>query len=294
MNKACGIFLEKAVESTTSAFSRIILAFILLTCAISVQASFNKSLWPRWQVNNPLSHEEISHEEWQKFLDKHVLINEEGINLVDYVHLKPEDINALKGYINKLTLIDIDNYNRAEQLAFWINLYNALTVQTVASYYPVANIQEINISPGLFSVGPWGAHLVTIKNIALSLDDIDNRIIRAIWNDPRIHYTLNDATVGAPNLSKKVFQGKIIEQQLNDNAKIYINSLRGVQVIEGKLITSKIFDWYEEDYGGAKKYVIKHLVQFANAPLARQLKHINTIDSYMYNWHINSPATGSS
>ena len=73
------------------------------------------------------------------------------------------DLNFLKDYLKNMAQINIDNYNRDEQLAYWINVYNALTVQTVANYYPVSTIQEINISPGLFSVGPWGANLITIK-----------------------------------------------------------------------------------------------------------------------------------
>lgn len=264
--------------------------FIVLFLAItSAHGSFYKTLWPQWEVNNPLSTETISHELWQDFLNRNVIINEEHINLVDYANFDQKDYDQLKQYIRHLSLINIDDYNRKEQLAYWINLYNALTVQTVANYYPIANIQEIRISPGLFNAGPWGANLIEVKNSRLSLDDINNRIIRPIWNDPRTHYTLNDATIGAPNLSKKVYQGSIIEEQLNNAAAEYVNSLRGVQVIEGKLITSKVYDWYEEDFGGTKQDVIKHLKQYAKEPLASQLKHVNTIESYIYNWHINSP-----
>lgn len=268
-------------------FSLILLIFLITGLA---HASFHKSLWPKWEVNNPLSQEVISHQAWQDFLDRYVITNEEKINLVNYSKLTPTDLELLKKYIKKMSQIDIDHYNRREQLAYWINIHNALTVQTVASYYPVANIQEINISPGLFSVGPWGANLVTIDNSVLSLDDINNRIIRPIWNDPRTHYTLSNATIGAPNLNKQAYQGAIIEQQLNDTASAYINSLRGAQVIEGRLIISKLYDWYEEDFGGTKQDVITHLLQFAQEPLLSQLKHTNSIDSYIYNWHINSPA----
>jgi hypothetical protein len=159
----------------------------------------------------------------------------------------------------------------------------------VASYYPVVNIQEIRISPGLFSVGPWGANLIKVKSTLLSLDDINNRIIRPIWNDQRTHYALNNATIGAPNINKNAYQGATIEAQLNNSAFNYINSLRGVQVTEGILIVSKIYDWYEGDFGGTKQDIIKHLQLFAKEPLLSQLKHINTIDSYIYNWHLNSP-----
>ncbi len=253
-------------------------------------ASFYKNLWPRWEVNNPLSKEVISHKLWQDFLNRRIVSSEENINLVDYGHMTQIDLNLLKDYLKSMSEINIENYNRDEQLAYWINVYNALTVQVIANYYPVTSVQEINISPGLFSIGPWGANLITVKDTALTLDDINNRIIRAIWNDPRTHYALNNGTIGAPNLSRKIYQGNLLDEQLNLAASTYVNSLRGVNVIEGKLIISKLYDWYEEDFGGTKKDIIFHLQQFAKEPLLSQLKHINTIDSYIYNWHINSPS----
>lgn len=265
----------------------IVVVFLLNTGLL--HASFYKNLWQRWTINNPLSTKVISHALWQKFLDRHLSTNQEQINLIDYPNIGHDDMMLLQKYIQDMSHIDIDNYNRNEQLAFWINLYNALTVQTVAHYYPITNIQEIRISPGLFSVGPWGANLITVQNIPLSLDDINNRIIRPIWNDPRALYTLNNATIGAPNLNKASYSGIDIEKRLNQAASTYINSLRGAQVIEGELIISKLYDWYEEDFGGTKQDVIQHLVIYAKEPLKSQLKHINSIDSYVYNWHINNP-----
>lgn len=263
----------------------------LLLLSNFVHSSIYKNLWPRWEVYNPLSKEIISHQSWQEFLNKRVITNEEHINLVDYAHITPQDLNLLNNYLKDMSKININDYNRNEQLAYWINIYNALTVQTVAKYYPVTTIQEINTSPGLFSIGPWGANLISIKENALTLDDINNRIIRPIWNDPRTHYALNNASIGAPNLNRKVYQGSTLEEQLNNAAQTYINSLRGVSVIEGRLIISKLYDWYEEDFGGTKQDVIIHLLQFAQEPLRSQLKHINSIDSYIYNWHLNSPAS---
>lgn len=276
-------------NATKSFFKYFIILCLFLSTGLA-QASLQKSLWPRWEVNNPLSKETISHQIWDDFLKRHVITNDENINLISYATLSREDLSVIKKYIQEMAQIDIDNYNRNEQLAYWINIYNALTIQTVASYYPIGDIQEINISPGLFSNGPWGGTLIRIKDTPLSLDDINNRIIRPIWNDPRTHYTLNDATIGAPNLYNRAYQGTAIEQQLNDAAFAYVNSLRGVEVIEGKLIISKIYDWYEEDFGGSKENIIKHINQFAKEPLLSQLKHITTVDSYIYNWHINSPA----
>ncbi|HHF7346587.1 TPA: DUF547 domain-containing protein [Legionella feeleii] len=273
------------IKSFTQIFSLLVCLFLMNN---GMSATFHKNLWPIWEVNNPLSTETIAHDDWQTFLSKRIITNEEGINLVDYPNLTEADYDLLKSYIEKMAQIDIDAYNRNEQLAFWLNLYNALTIQIVADYYPVGSIEEINISPGLFSIGPWGAKLITINHTPLSLDEIQNRIIRPIWNDPRTLYAINNAAIGAANLNKQAYHGATIEQELNDAARGYINSLRGVQVIEGKLIVSKIYDWFNEDFGGTKRDVINHIKQFAKEPLLSQLKHINTINGYVYNWHLNS------
>ena len=269
------------------------MACLLLTHH-EARASFHRDLWPKWIVNNPLSQDVISHHEWQDFLTRRVITNDEGINLIDYPHLTEADLDSLKHYITRLSQINIGSYNRNEQLAFWINLYNALIVQTVADYYPINTIQEINISPGLFNVGPWGANLVTISNTQLSLDDIQNRIIRAIWNDPRTHYAINDGAIGEANLSKEAYQGASIDAQLNQAASGYINSLRGMQIIEGKLIVSKIYDWYIDDFGGGELQLIKHLSCYAKEPVRHQLQTLSAINSYIYNWHLNSTIAPSS
>ena len=270
-----------------------LLACLLLLTNVA-SASFHKNLWPRWGVHNPLSESVITHQEWQQFLTQHLITNDEGINLVDYPHLTETDLEALKNYITRLSQVNIDNYNRNEQLAYWINLYNALIVQIVSDYYPVDTVQEVNISPGLFSIGPWSASLVTISGIQLTLDDIQNRIIRAVWNDPRTHYAINDGTIGGANLSNQAFQGATIDTQLNQAAHEYINSLRGMQVIEGKLIVSKIYDWYLDDFGGSEAALIDHLSHVANEPLRCNLQQLSSVNTYIYNWHLNSTVPKSS
>lgn len=262
-----------------------LLFFVLLSCPVF--ASYVKNIWPLWEVHDPLSTASIDHGDWQKFLDKHVITNQEGITLVDYAHIDNKELQALQAYIAKMGSIKIENYNRREQLAFWINLYNALTVLTVAHYYPVGSIDEINTSPGLFSIGPWATKLITINKTQLSLDDIQNRIIRPIWNDPRTLYAINNGSIGAPNLSKETYYGSLIESQLNEAAFNYVNSYRGAQITEGKCTLSKMYEWYMDDFGGAKKNVLLHIKQFAREPLKSQLNHINTIDNYVYNWHLN-------
>lgn len=251
-------------------------------------AMYQKELWPRWEANNPLSKDKIDHKVWRNFLKSHVVVSHENIHLVNYPDITKANIAKLQQYVHYLEQINIDNYNRDEQLAYWLNLYNALTISIVYRYYPVSSIQDINISPGLFSVGPWGARLVRVKNIPLSLDDIHNRIIRPIWNDARTHYAINNASLGAANLQLVPFNGDKIDDQLNDAATAYINCKRGVQVIGGHLIVSKIYKWFARDFGLDDADVIQHLKLFAEQPLKKQLVHVKEVDGYIYNWHLNT------
>ena len=265
----------------------------LVSLSHLADASIHKHLWRQWEVNNPLSHDMISHQEWQTFLKRRTVENQEGILLVDYAALTPDDHQLLHRYLQRMSKINILNYNRKEQLAYWLNMYNALTVQLVARFYPIASIQDINISPGLFSVGPWGAKVITVNSTPLSLDDIQNRIIRPIWNDPRIHYALNNAAIGSANLKKNVYQGHCLEKQLNAAALDYINSFRGTQVVEGKLIVSKIYEWYGEDFGENEQDIIHHLSIYAREPLKNNIQTCQSISGYIYNWHLNGTVSHS-
>ncbi len=261
---------------------------ILLAVTQCVHASFTKNLWPEWQVNNPLSTNVINHDQWQQFLTHTVITNAEGINLVNYPAMGKEDVELLNNYIRSLCAININNYNRNEQLAFWLNLYNALTVQLIIKHFPLSTIEDINISPGLFSIGPWGAKLIEVNKVPLSLDEIHNRIIRPIWNDVRTHYAINNASIGAPNIGRKAYLGGSINDQLNAAAHDYINSPRGVQIIENQLVVSKVYNWFKEDFGTESRHIIDHLKQFSEQPLQHKLESLLTIENYVYNWHLNS------
>ncbi len=276
--------------ATKGSFILLSLLLLLVTplSITTLHATTAKNLWLKWEISNPLSKKTISHDKWQRFLSKHVHSNKEGIHIVDYKKFNQDDIALLDSYIAEMSAVNIDDYSRAQQLAYWLNLYNALTIKLISSYYPVNSIREIKISPGLFSVGPWGAQLVKVNGTDLTLDDIHNRIIRPIWNDPRTHYAINNGTIGSANLSMTAFKGELIEEQLNQAAAAYINCLRGVHIIEGKLVVSKIYEWYALDFGPDQPSIIKHLSQFAKPALKEELKSINNIEAYIYNWHLNT------
>ena len=156
--------------------------------------------WPRWTDHNPSSTRRMNHGVWSGVLSTYAQLGEDGVVRVDYAGMAGQGRGALSAYVGMLAAVRVDALSRPEQMAFWINLYNALTVRTVVDHYPVRSISDIDVSPGLFADGPWGKKLVTVAGEYLSLDDIEHRILRPIWRDPLIHYAVNCAALGCPNL----------------------------------------------------------------------------------------------
>lgn len=263
------------------------LILLVLIFPLPLHAAPEAELWEYWRKDNSNNTAQINHQIWQQWLDRYVARDESGVNRVSYSKVTMADRQRLQEYINTLGTLPIRSYNAAEQKAYWINLYNALTVNLILAHYPVTSITEIDISPGLFSNGPWGKKLITIEDQPLSLDDIEHRILRPIWMDPRLHYALNCASIGCPDLHQTAFTALNSEQLLDDNARRFINHPRGVRFENRKLIVSKIYSWFQTDFGSSEKAVIKHLQQYSKAKLRSKLEGLSTIDRYEYNWRLN-------
>jgi len=245
-------------------------------------------LWPRWELNDPDSRKSIDHSSWNDLLSRNVRKRNDGVNLFNYGGISAADSHNLAGYIANLSGISISQYNRDEQLAYWINLYNALTVQLILDHYPVDSIRDIKISPGLFVIGPWNASLVSIEDENLTLNDIEHRILRPIWRDPRIHYVLSCASIGCPNLRDRAYPSSAMDGLLDQAATAYVNDPRGVSIVNGKVSVSKIYDWFISDFGGSEKSVLRHIKQFAKPQLAARLREIGKLSGEHYDWSINA------
>jgi len=183
----------------------------------------------------------------------------------------------------------------ATRSAFWINLYNALTVELILDHYPVASILDISISPGLFSFGPWDKKLIEVEGEALSLNDIEHRILRPIWRDARLHYAVNCASLGCPNLREVAFTAENTEWLLEQGAHEYVNHARGAEFIDSQLIVSSIYHWFKEDFGDSDRGVIEHLGAFAAPELAKRLAKTRRLSGHDYDWDLNgiyAPADG--
>jgi hypothetical protein len=246
-----------------------------------------------WGVSDETSTATIDQSPWQEILDGYVGADDSGVNLFDYeaISSNAADTAKLDDYLGFLRGLDPSAYSRAEQMAYWINLYNAVTVRVVLGGYPVESVREIH--EGLVPlVGPWGDVHANVAGQDLTLDDIEHRILRPIWKDPRIHYAVNCAAYGCPHLATTAFTADNLEELLDQGARDYVNHLRGVDVLdEAFAVVSSIYpdDWYREDFGVTVADVIAHFLQYADAELAEQLRGFDGIMEYDYDWRLNEP-----
>lgn len=244
-------------------------------------------LWPVWNAHNESSTQVVDHSAWDALLKTYAKPSVDGINRVAYGAVTADDRKALQRYLDTLQRVKVTGLSRAQQRAYWINLYNATTIDTVLAHYPVDSILKIGISPGLFTRGPWGAKLLKIEGQDVSLDDIEHRILRPIWHDPRTHYAVNCASLGCPNLQTEAFTADNMERLLDAGARAYINHHRGAHFDDCDLIVSSIYAWFKDDFGGTDAGVIEHLRRYANEGLRMKLGGIEKIKDDEYNWDLN-------
>lgn len=266
-------------------------AALALTPA-AAPAAPRADLWDRWTRHDPAGADGVDHAAWDGLLRQHLHPAPDGINRFAYAAVSAADRAVLDGYLAGLAATPVDALNRGEQFAYWVNLYNALTIAVVLDHYPVASIRDIDISPGLFSNGPWRARLITVAGEDLSLDDVEHRILRPIWRDPRIHYAVNCAALGCPNLQPEAFTAANTERLLEAGATAFVNHPRGARVAQRRLTVSSIYEWFSEDFGGDDAGVITHLRRYANGSLAIALAGIRRVAGDDYDWSLND-ATGS-
>lgn len=243
----------------------------------------------RWEIYDADSEIAVDHGAWDAFLEKYVSTDAAGVNRVAYGAVTDEDRAALMKYLEHLAGVHVTKLNRAEQLAFWINLYNAHTVALVIDNYPVDSIRDIG--SGLLSTGPWKEEYILAYGEVLSLDDIEHGIVRPIFSEPRIHYALNCAAYSCPNLGTRAYRGGELDAQLDAAARAYVADPRGVQVDErGRLTVSKIYSWFREDFGKSQANVLAHIRQYASEELKAELADRRKINRYEYDWALNDAA----
>lgn len=209
----------------------------------------------------------IDHSEWTSLLKKYV----EDNGLVDFKGFK-QDKEKLTNYLNALSKqVPADKWSVQEQLAYYINLYNAHTVHLILENYPVKSIKDIN--------GAWTKDFVQIGDKELSLGALEHSILRKM-NEPRIHFAINCASGSCPKLLNEAFTADRIDAQLDKVTRGFINSDNNT-ITQEKVALSRIFKWYKNDFFDGN--LIKFINQYSDVKIAPAAK----IRYQEYDWNLN-------
>lgn len=193
-----------------------------------------------------------------------------------------EDRKALDEYVARLAEGRPSALPSPDALAFWIDAYNALTLKLILDHYPLESIKDIG--------SPWKRKLIGVEGRELSLDEIENDVIRRQWDEPRIHFALNCAAVSCPPLRAGAYTGAGLDAQLEEQTRAFLSDSATNRLdADGKLHLSKIFQWYGEDFEGDGTSLVDWLLpHFPELPVDRAPR----IEFGGYDWDLNEAAAG--
>lgn len=220
-----------------------------------------------------------SHEIWDGILKKHV--NKDGF--VDYKAII-KDKATLEEYLKLLS----DNppspkWTEKQKMAYWINAYNAFTVKLIVKHYPVESIKDIGSTIQIpFVNTPWQFKFFSIGGEEMKLDEIEHKILRKQFDDPRIHFALVCASYSCPRLLNEAYTAEKLDKQLDNQARHFLANKNKNKISADKPVLSKYFTWYKGDFT-EKMSLIEYLNQYAPVKINKDADI-----SYMdYNWSLN-------
>lgn len=240
----------------------------------------------------------INHDSWITLLDTHVYtIAGDSSTSVDYTGFA-RDRDALRAYLAALSAVtpdDFDTWSKDEQLAFLINAYNAWTVELILTRYPdLESIREL----GSLLRSPWKQDIAPVLGKTRSLDDIEHNLIRGSdrYNEPRIHFAVNCASIGCPALRAEAYTARHLEQQLEAQTRQFLGDRSRNRLRGDMLELSSIFKWYRDDFGqgwkGQQELVdfLEHYaatLDLTAGEVARLRSGAITLKFLDYNWRLN-------
>lgn len=210
----------------------------------------------------------FDHKPWDALLKKHVIVLQGAkASQVRYAEFA-RDRAALKAYLDSLSKVTEAQFNawpKPERMAFLINAYNAFTVEKILTRYP--NLKSIRDFGTVFG-NPWKDKFFTLFGRESYLDQIEHEMLRkpGAYNEPRVHYAVNCASIGCPMLREEAYTADRLEAQLDEQAARFLSDRSRNRFDGGKLEVSKIFDWFKEDFGSREQYFAKYAKLLADAP----------------------------
>ncbi|MBJ6110615.1 DUF547 domain-containing protein [Hymenobacter sp. BT523] len=222
----------------------------------------------------------VDHSAFDKLLKKHV--NAKG--LVDYKGFKADE-TAFNQYLDLLSKnAPASSWSKQEQMAFWINAYNAYTIRLILDHYPVESIKDIGSKIKIpFVTTPWAIKFFSIGGEKMSLDNIEHGTLRKKYDDPRIHFALVCASMSCPRLRNEAYTAARLDSQLDDQGRDFLNNPAKNKTGKSSAQLSKYFDWYKGDWTKNGQSVAKWVNKYATTKIDEK-----TPISYLdYNWKLN-------
>ncbi|GAB2595094.1 DUF547 domain-containing protein [Spirosoma areae] len=222
----------------------------------------------------------VDHSSYDRLLKKYV--NEKG--LVNYKGFKSEE-KAFNQYLDMLSKnAPAASWSKNEQMAYWINAYNAYTIRLILDHYPVKSIKDIGSKIKIpFVTTPWAAKFFTIGGEKMSLDNIEHGTLRKKYDDPRIHFTIVCASFSCPRLRNEAYTADKLEAQMDDQGKDFLNNPAKNKIGKDEAQLSKYFDWYKGDWNNNGQSVVKWVDKYSTTKITDATK-ITFLD---YNWNLN-------
>jgi len=182
--------------------------------------------------------------------------------------------------------------NRAEQLAYWLNLYNVHALEHVAAHYPATTTRDLRSAPGEPPEGVWHERTLEVAGAPLSLVDIERKILFPIWDDPRVLYGLWQGAIGGPRLPLRAYTGATVWGMLEDNAREFINSNRGMRPDGEELEVSLLYGWGAPLLKG-ETALRRHIAIHALPPFSNGLERARRVEIDLYDWHLADLSGGT-
>lgn len=231
-----------------------------------------------WISFSSFGQEHLAHTQWTALLQKHV--DDKGH--VNYKGFKADE-NKLNAYLTVLRENHpTKDWKKEDQLAFWINAYNAFTVKLIVKNYPVKSIKDLGGS--IYKINTaWDIKFIKIGDETYDLNNIEHGIIRKEFNEPRIHLAVNCASVSCPKLRNEAYVGATLDAQLDDQASDFINDKSKNRITNSTAELSKIFTWFKGDFDTEDSNVIKFINQYSKVKITEKTE-ISYLD---YDWNLN-------
>ncbi len=225
----------------------------------------------------------VTHEKWTALLQKHV----KPSGLVDYQGFV-DDKKELEAYLELLESNhpNDENWSEEERLAYWMNVYNAFTIKLVVDHYPTKSIKDIK--KGITFVNSvWDIKFIKIQGATYDLNNIEHSILRKRFDEPRIHFAINCASISCPNLRDEAFVPGRLEEQLTEQARLFLSDESKNKIAKDKVELSKIFSWFGGDFK-KETTLIQYLNKYSPVPIDD-----NAEKSFLdYDWNLNDVPKG--